>query len=65
MKDSMKMVLSMEKENIDGAMEGFLKENGLMEKLWNLRKRNDGNIWFIFNRKLDIEYISTDNDFSK
>ena len=33
MKDSMKMVLSMEKENIDGAMEGFLKENGLMEKL--------------------------------
>lgn len=44
MKDSMKMGLSMEKENIDGVMEEFLKENGRMEKLLNRRKRNDSNI---------------------
>ena len=44
MKDSMNMGLNMEKENIDGVTEEFLKENGRMEKLSNRRKRNDSNI---------------------
>jgi hypothetical protein len=33
MKDSMNMGLNMEKENIDGVTEEFLKESGRMEKL--------------------------------